>query len=277
MDFIEWFFKETGRTPEGLFSFAHLFSVTLGLAIFLGLAVLLAKIVKTDEKKQTKVLIGAGIGIVVVFIIKMTYIILTSLDSPIGDVIVGNLPLYLCDMQIFVIPLAALTKGRFRKSCLDFVAIWGLLMGFFGTYFAGNIYGAHCAFSFFAIIGLLEHTISAFAALFIFLCGLNTMEYKNMPFSVGILVIYMTTALVIDYADNHNFMFFFHGDGTPFDFFRNLVNDIKPLYQLEIYILQCGYMVGFYFAYHGIVKWINNAKKKKEMEKANTEIVKEGE
>ena len=74
----------------------------------------------------------------------------------------------------------------------------------------------------------------------------------------------MTAALIIDYVDDHNFMFFFHGDGTPFTFFQNLVHDIKPLYQLEIYILQCGYMVGFYFLYYLVHNYISKQKVKKQ-------------
>ena len=137
-------------------------------------------------------------------------------------------------------------------------------MGVFGNYFAGNIFNTHCVFSFLAVNSLLNHCISAFAALFIFVSELNKMEKRDIPFTVGILVVYMTVALIIDYVDNHNFMFFFHGDGTPFTLFQNLVHDIKPLYQLEIYILQCGYMVGFYFVYY----WIKGYIKKRQERKA---------
>ena len=43
MNFYEWFFLEQGRTPEGLFSFAHLFACTISLALFLTLAFFLGK------------------------------------------------------------------------------------------------------------------------------------------------------------------------------------------------------------------------------------------
>ena len=266
MSFYDWFFFETGRTPEGLFSFGHLASCTIALAIFLSLAVILGKKFKDDENKQWLTILGSGIAIVLVQVAKMLALYFVYKTS-IKDVLIGNAPLYLCDMQIFIIPLAALIKGRFRGWCYDFVAIWGLLMGFFGNYFAGNIYGAHCVISFLAVNSLLNHCISAFAALFIFVCGLNKMEKRDIPFTVGILVVYMTVALIIDYVDNHNFMFFFQGDGTPFTLFQNLVNDIKPLYQLEIYILQCGYMVGFYFVYY----WIKGLIKKRQNQKTVVE------
>lgn len=266
MDFYKWYFLEEGRTPEGFFSWAHVLSVTLVLGGFLSLAVWLGKTFKNDEKKQFITLLVAAIVIDLIQFFKIGYILAVDhVESAarFWEIIIGNAPLYLCDMQLFILPLAALTKGRFRNWCMDFIAVWGLLMGFLGTYFAGNVYYTHSAISHCAFNSLFMHCVAAFAALFIFMCGLNKMEKRDIPFTVGMLLVFMTTALVIDYVDNHNFMFFFNGDGTPFTLFDMMVNHIKPIYQVIIYILQCGYMVGFYFAYYGIVKLINKQKEKK--------------
>ena len=260
-EFYDWFFLETGRSGDALFSWPHLLSVTLTLALFLGGAILLGKKFKGNKKAEFIILLVAGISTLLVQTAKMIYLCWDS--DHIWESLIGNAPLYLCDMTIFIIPLCAITKGRFREWCFDFVAIWGLLMAFFGTYLAGNIYPAHAAISFSALNSLLNHAISGFAAMFIFVTGLNKMEKRNIPFVVGILLVYMTTALVIDYVDNHNFMFFFHGDGTPFTIFDQYLSfGLKPIYQLWIYILQCGYMVGFYFAYYGIRNLIANRKVK---------------
>ena len=82
----------------------------------------------------------------------------------------------------------------------------------------------------------------------------------------------MTAALVLDWTHNlpsgHNFMFFRHGDGTPFDFFKNYLSFGKIwVYDIWIYVLQCGYMVGFYFVYYWIVGLINKKKVQKQEEK----------
>ena len=260
MNFYDWFFLQVDRTPEGMFSFAHLASVSVALAIFVCAAYLLGRKFKNDPQAQTITLLTSGFAIVMVFIIKMVYLLWGT--PHFWESLIGNAPLYLCDMQIFIIPIAALTRGRVRDCCMDFIAIWGLLMGFLGTYFAGNIYGGNTAICFFAIISLLNHAISAFAAMFVMMCKLSKMEKRNIPFTIGILVVFMTAALIIDYVDDHNFMFFFHGDGTPFVLFDMLVHEIKPLYQIEIYILQCGYMVGFYYLYYLAQKLISRAKAK---------------
>ena len=258
MNFYDWFFLEKGREPAGLFSLAHLLTVTLTLAAFLTLAVFLAKKFKGDPKKQNLVLLISGIAIVAVQLSKNIWL-LCETDNVL-DCIVGNWPLYFCDIPIYIIPLAALTKGRFRQWCLDFLAICGLLMGFMGNYFAGNLYPSHAIVSFSVFNALLNHSISAFVALFIWVSGLNKMEKRDIPFSIGILFTFMTIALVVDYihipikGTPRNFMFFFHGDGTPFTLFHDLVRGNKILYQIIIYVLQCGYMGLFYVAYYAILK-----------------------
>ncbi len=48
-------------------------------------------------------------------------------------------------------------------------------------------------------------------------------------------------------------MFYFSGDGTPFDLFLQLYKGALAPYQITIYILQCGYMGLFYLVYYGVV------------------------
>ena len=133
-------------------------------------------------------------------------------------------------------------------------------MGFMGNYFAGNLYPSHAIVSFSVINALLNHSISAFVALFIWVAGLNKMEKRDIPFSIGILFTFMTIALIVDYASipfkgsPRNFMFFFYGDGTPFTIFHDLVRGNKIAYQIIVYVLQCGYMGLFYAVYYTVLK-----------------------
>lgn len=271
MNFYEWFFLEevngVKRAPAGLFSLSHILTVTLTLAALLTLAVFLGKKFKNNPKKQNLVLLISGIAIVAIQLSKNIWL-LCETDN-FWDCLIGNWPLYFCDIPIYVIPLAALTKGRFRQWCLDFLAICGLLMGFMGNYFAGNLYPSHAIVSFSVINALLNHSISAFVALFIWVTGLNKMEKRDIPFSIGILFTFMTIALIVDYiyipikGTPRNFMFFFHGDGTPFTIFHDLVGGNKIAYQIIIYVLQCGYMGLFYAAYYTALKIMARQKEKK--------------
>lgn len=267
MGFYEWFFQEKDRQPAGLFSWGHLLSVTVTLAILIVLAIILAKKFKGNQKAQNITIWVAAISIVALQIMKIAYCLVGSTN--IADTLIGNAPLYFCDIMIFMIPICAIVRGRPRECCYDFIAICGLLMGFMGNYFAGNIYGSHSVISFFAINSLLNHSISAFVAIFIFVSGLNKMEKRNIPFVVGILFTFMTIALVMAYVFNKNFMFYFSGDGTPFTLFHDLVRGNKIAYQIIIYILQCGYIGLFYLVYYPLVKWIRNRKREDIIVKPN--------
>ena len=124
MNFYEWFFLEKGRAPAGLFSFGHIFSVTITLAILIALAIFLGRKFRNDDKKKKLVLLIAGISTVTLEVAKIAY--LCTQTTNIGECLIGNAPLYFCDIMIFIIPLSAITKGRFRQWCLDFTAICGL-------------------------------------------------------------------------------------------------------------------------------------------------------
>ena len=266
MGFYEWFFLEQDREPAGLFSWSHLLSVTITLAALIALGYYLGRKFKNNKNAQDIVMVCSGALIVLLQLVKIAFLLIGT--DNIGDTLIGNAPLYFCDIMIYIIPIAALTKGRVRDCCIDFIAVCGFLMGFMGNYFAGNIYGSHAAFSFLALNSLFNHSISAFTAMFIFATGLNKMEKKNIPFVVGILFTFMTVALIMAYVFEKNFMFYFSGDGTPFTIFYNLVNGNLIFYQIIIYILQCGYVGLFYLAYYPIVKWIQNRKSNKEKQVA---------
>lgn len=265
MNFYDWFFKETGRQPAGLFSLSHILTVTLTLVAFIVLAFFLSRKFKGDEKKQNLVLLITGIAIVALQIAKYVFLLIET--DNISDCLVGNLPLYFCDITTYIIPIAALTKGRFKAICIDFIAICGVLMGFMGNYFAGNLYPSHAIISWAVFNALLNHSLSAFAAMFIWFSGLNKMEKKNIPYVISILFGFMTFALILDYGTGKNFMFFFSGDGTPFTIFdEHLSFGIKPIYQLWVYALQCGYIGVFYACYYPLKRFIENHKTTKQEE-----------
>ena len=81
MDFYRWFFLEEGRTPAGLFSLSHILTVTLTLAIFLTLAVILGKKFKGDYRKQNLVLLISGIAIVAVQLSKNIWLLSVTLAT----------------------------------------------------------------------------------------------------------------------------------------------------------------------------------------------------
>lgn len=260
MSFYEWFFLEKDRPAAGLFSWSHLLSVTIVFATAIFLGFFLGKKFKDNQKAQRNTFLIITAIILTLYIGKQSFLLATSDD--IGNTLIEALPLFFCDMMLIIIPLATFSRGRLQEICFDFIAIGGFIMGFMGNYFAANIYASHPAISFLSLISSIDHSIAAFAAMFIFRSGLNKMEKRNIPFVIGVLFIYMTITLIVDYTLGKNFMFFMGGEGTPFDIFFNLVKGNLILYQIIVYILQCGYIGVFYLIYYPLAKFIKSKTKK---------------
>ena len=248
MNFYEWFFLEKDRPAAGLFSWSHLLSVTIILAGFIVLAYFLGKKYKDNPKAQRLIIFLTAASLLTFYIMKHSFYLATTED--VATTLIEMLPLFFCDMMIVVLPITAFVRG--------------FIMGFAGNYLAGNIYGSHPAISYLSLISAFEHSLSAFAAMFVFTARLNKMEKRNIPFTIGMLFIYMTITLIVDYTLNKNFMFFMSGVGTPFDWFLNMVQGNLIAYQVIIYILQCGYMGLFYVIYYLVIKLINKKKQTKE-------------
>ena len=259
MSFYDWFFLEKDRPAAGLFSWSHLLSVTIILAGLIVWAYFLGKKHRDNPKGQRVVLIVTSAALLALYIMKMAFLLATTDD--VVNTWRENIPLFFCDAIIFVVPIAAFAKGRVQDICFDFIAICGFLMGFMGNYFAGNVYSFHPAFSYLSLISAFNHGIAAFAATFVFVAKLNKMEKRNIPFVIGILFVLMTIALIVDYITGENYMFFLGGSGTPFGLIFDWVQHNLIIYQIIIYIMQCGYIGLFYVVYYPIKKWIDGRKK----------------
>ena len=256
MSFYEWFFLEKDRPPAGLFSWSHLLSVTIILGFFVWLGFFLGKKYKENPRAQRLVLILTSVLLISLAVMKISFLLATTDDM--GNTLLENMPLFFCDMMIIVVPLASIFKGRIRDICFDFIAICGFIMGFMGNYLAGNVYGSHPAFSYLSLINAISHAVAAFAAMFVFKAHLNKMEKRNIPFVIGLLFVYMSITLVVDYITGKNYMFFLGASDTPFEIFYNLAQGNLIIYQIIIYILQCGYIGVFYLVYYPLAKWFNN-------------------
>ncbi|MBQ2306588.1 MAG: YwaF family protein [Clostridia bacterium] len=237
------------RPAEGWFSWQHLVFVSSLMLIMIGLAVWLGLRNKhRDEKTKNKVLIAAAIMIDGFELFKLLIIGLR------GGNLLLELPLFLCSIPLFAIPMAAFCKGRMKEASLDFVFIFGLLIAFMGTYGAGQNYGCYPVLSFDNVISGITHAISGFAALYIAVAGMVNMKKRNIGISFLILTVFCVLAYIADVLIPYNYMFLMRGDGTPYDIFYNLVNGNRILYPLIVVGLFLVYITVFYLAFFGISK-----------------------
>ena len=244
------------RTAEGYLSWQHLLFVSLLMVLMVVLAVFFGlKNKNKDEKGKNLPIIVSAILIDSFELFKIILLCFRN-NNPLDWIY--NLPLFLCSIQLISIPLAAFSKGRLRKTALDFVFVFGILGAVMGTYFAGNNYSAYPVLSFDNVVSGITHSISGFVSLYIVISGQASLEWKNMPFCFLIMTVFCGLAYLADVLIPYNYMFLMRGDGTPYDIVFNLVNGNRILYPILVVLLFFLYIGAFYGVFHLIKK----AKKK---------------
>ena len=239
------------RTPEGYMSWQHLLFSTVWLIAFVLAGVFVGLWGKKQEGKlKNRPLLIAAIIIDSFELFRIIFLCFREHDPWNWRM---NLPLFLCSIQFITIPMAALTKGRVKEACLDFVFCFGILGAVMGNYFAGQNFAAYPVMSFDNMASAITHSISGFASLYIVISGMASMKWKNMAITCSIMVGVGVLAYIADITIPYNYMFLMRGDGTPYDIFYNLVNGNPVLYPLIVIGLFFAYIAVFYGCYNLIV------------------------
>ena len=238
---------ERTREPEGYMSWQHILFVASLMTIMVALAVMLGNHYKNkDYKQKNKVLIGAAIAIDAFEIFKIIIVCTRSNDA---SLILLNLPLFLCSIQLIAIPLAAFSRGRLKDAAIDFVFIFGLLGAVLGTIGAGNIYSSNPVLSFDPMISGITHSISGFATLYIGISDMKSMKKKNITSTFAILLCFAVAAYIANKLIDYNYMFLVRGDGTPYDILFNLLNGNPVIYPICVVLMLVIYILAFYGVY----------------------------
>lgn len=246
------------RIPEGYFSWQHLTFVTSLMVLMVLCALWLGKKnALRSEKAKNRVLIVTAIVMDAIELARIV-IVCFRLHDPMHWIY--ELPLFMCSIHFIVLPLAAFSKGRLREASLDFVVIFGILAATFGTYFAGQNYGAYPVLSIDNVASGLTHTMSGFTSLYILFSGLASMQKKNIPITFSIITGGCVLAYIANAIVDYNYMFLRRGDGTPYDFFLKLVNGNQIIYPILVLLMFFGYIALFY----GVYFLVCNRKKRKQ-------------
>ena len=240
------------REPEGYMSWQHLTFVTSLMIVMTVLAIVFGK----KAKDKNKPLIWAAILIDTIELLKIVMMCWRS-NNPMGWT--GELPLFLCSIQLITIPLAAFSSGRVKEAAMDFVCIFGILGAVLGTYAAGQNYGCYPVLSMDNVFSGITHSISGFVSLYILISGQASMKKKNIGITFGILLFFAVAAYIANIFTNANYMFLLRGDGTPYDILFNLVGGNQIAYPILVIVLFMVYIV----LYYGIFFLIRSHKKVK--------------
>lgn len=240
------------RTAEGFLSWQHILFVSIFAVAMIALAVVLGKRNKNKTlKEKCRVLLYTAFVLDGIEICKIVFLCFRE-NNPLHWV--NCLPLFLCSIQMITIPIAAVSKGRIKEACLDFIAVFGLIGGLLGTYCAGNNFNSYPVLSLENVVSAITHSTIGFASLYILIAKMATMKKKNLPISFAILLSFCVAAYIANVLFSCNYMFLMRGDGTPYDIVYKLVNGNPVLYPLTVVLLFVVYILLFTFTYTAIQK-----------------------
>ena len=240
------------RVPEGYMSWQHLTFVSCLMVLMIGLSVFCGRRNrKKDMDGKIRVLKVSAVLLVLLKLIEIIAPCFISKDPMAWTI---SLPLFLCDIQMITVPMAAFSKGRFKEASLDFVAIFGILGAVFGTYCAGQNYACYPVLSYNNVLSGTTHVLSGFASLYIMISGLTSMKRKNIPITFAIVIAFCLAAYIANIIIDYNYMFLMRGDGTPYDLVYNFVNGNRVLYPLCVVVLFLLYITVFYAVFYAVSK-----------------------
>ena len=240
------------REAEGAWTWQHLTFVSGLLIIMVALAVLLGRANRNKSDRQKNIVLIACAFLIDGFELIKIITLCIRCQDPFHWLYV--LPLFLCSIQLIAIPMAAFCKGRIKYACLDFVLIFGILGAIFGTVGAAQNYNAYPVLSMDNVFSGITHSTSGFASLYIAFSGMMSMERKNFPITISVLLGFSVLAYVANLALDYNYMFLMNHDGTPYSIFYNLVNGSPIFYPLIVVGLFVVYMIIFYYVCFAIRK-----------------------
>lgn len=228
---IEYFFAYWPSIPQEkvfhYFDLTHLCAIAVVSILLFWLVNMVRKL---SAMRVERILRGAAILLPLVEITRIIWVFCA------GDTqLVKLLPLHLCGMQIFYIPLAVFTKSLALK---EFVCSTSLLGGIAAILSPSGIAETYPFFHFQTLQSITLHMILIFVPLVMIYCQGFHPNIRNMPKVMCFLTATAVPAAVVDYFWGENYMFLLEPPlGTPLvDIFEKYGHGF---YLIVLFLMMC--------------------------------------
>jgi len=267
---MEWFIKNFFRlngadSADCYFKPEHIIVSTIITLLFVGLAIYFG--LKYKDKNLSTKLKPIKISAIIHLSFQVLYIIITLIRTNKGadyahDVFRDILPLFMCDIQLFAIPLAGWGKGKVQKVAFDLCVILGILTALMGAWLNAGTFGNNQIWCFFSIHNYVNHCIPGFVSLYLIFVKLYNMRFKDIWMTIAVLCFFAALALIVDYSFDYNYMFFKSSSGTPFSLFENIAKGNMFVYDLLVLLSMIAFIALYYGGFE-LVLFLKNKRKAK--------------
>lgn len=265
LEIIKKFFGLIDTGESNYLDLTHILiaSVVTVITIFLGLFFGFKNRNKS-KKEKTKFILPFSIVMWILMVLRFVMIVVRGYnfgENGFMDLIEGNLPLFLCDIQYFALVAICFGKGETKKIGLDFCLCLGLLSFAMGVWLNAGTYGGNPWWSSCYFYEMAVHAIPGGISLYILAANMTQLSFKDIWKTLAVLLVFEVIALVFDYTLDSNYMFFIRDSGTPFFIFTNWANGNQILYSFFVWAGMTFYVALYYGIWELVVFILKKAKR----------------
>ena len=144
----------------------------------------------------------------------------------------GDMPLYICSLFMYIMPVAIWGKGKFRAIAAAYICTINLF-GVIGNYIVPSVIKSYSLFSFRGFHTTLYHTVLVITP-FVMLCtGSYRMKFKDFGWQMLGFVVVTLPVIPFNYLTDSNYMYF--NDGIFIESFAEKVSYAWPLFAYFFY------------------------------------------
>jgi hypothetical protein len=158
----------------------------------------------------------------------------------------GLLPLYTCSMFIYLLPLAAWTKGKIKELSLTLLTSLVIFSGLTNFVFL-NILNTYPIFTYAAWISIYFHFLMTFTGIFFIITGYFRPKFKNLLPAFVIFLVFASIVIPVEYTLHCNYLQTYSAGAVPVisDLANKLIQineNLRPLITYFMYIIYIAIM-----------------------------------
>lgn len=200
-----------GYHGQDYFGTTHIIAMVILTAMIVTLLIVFRK---TPHKNIDTYLKIMSIIVPILEVVKITWESYWDIKTGAGFNYTGLLPLYTCSMFIYMLPLAAWTKGKTRDCALAWLGTIGVFGGLTNFYLT-NILHSYPFWTFATFMSLYFHFMMVFTGLLLVVTKYKTFDFNDTIRAWIPLGIFSVLVIPVCYALKADYMLYYYGNGAP--------------------------------------------------------------
>ena len=222
-----------GYHGQDYFGTTHIIAMVLLTALIVVLLIALRKTPKKSIDNYLKVL---SIIVPILEVVKIAWESYWDIKTGAGFNKTGLLPLYTCSMFIYMLPLAAWTKGKVKDCAVAWLGTIGVFGGLTNFYLT-QILHSYPFWTFATFMSLYFHFFMVLTGLLIVVTKYKEFGFKDTIRAWIPLAIFSIIVIPVCYILKADYMLYYYGNGAPLlpdiaNFFAN--QGLRPVYTLLV-------------------------------------------